>query len=76
MKARCLVLTLLLTCGVLAQSVVAQTPGAGDEVQRFDREKLWAYAGCAASIAVAGTTQQWWVAGLGCLKVIDEYWAA
>ena len=76
MKARFLVLMLLLTCGLWAQSVVAQTPGAGDEAQRFDREKLLEYAGCAASIAVASTTQQWWVAGLGCLKVINQYWDA
>jgi hypothetical protein len=74
MKARASVLAFLLAGGVWAQSVVAQTPGGESEVQRFDRDKLWAYAGCAASVALAGTTQQWWVAAFGCMRVIDEFW--
>ena len=76
MKGRWVVIAVLLAgiSGVPMRSVLAQTSGGDAEIQRLDRDKLFEYAGCAASIAVAGSSGQWWVAAFGCAKVFNEYW--
>ena len=43
-------------------------------VERWDWEKFYAYAGCAAGIAVATGTGAWIVAGLACAKAATSYW--
>ena len=43
-------------------------------VERFDSEKFWSYAGCAASIALGVGTGAWLIAVIACGKAATTFW--
>ena len=65
-------------CIALAATLMPLAPVAhaveDAEIERFDPEKFWAYAGCAASIAVAAGTGGWFMVAIACGKAATTYW--
>jgi hypothetical protein len=43
-------------------------------IEEFDSGKFWAYAGCAASIALGVGTGAWLLAAIACGKAATAYW--
>jgi hypothetical protein len=76
-KGKAIALALLLACApaIHAPDATAQAPGGDAEIQSFNWRKFWDYTGCAVSVALATSTQQWYIAAFGCGKVIMEHWS-
>lgn len=43
-------------------------------IEDFDSGKFWAYAGCAASIALGMGTGAWLLTAIACGKAATAYW--
>jgi len=75
MRTRWLPLAL---CLALATAItpLPQVAHAVDDAstEKFGSEKFWAYAGCAASIALATGTGGWILVAIACGKAATTYW--
>ena len=76
MKLKSLLLATLVVAAASTQplQVVAQDV-ADPEVEGWGSNKLWDYALCGASIALATGTGGWVMAFIVCGSVATEYWA-
>lgn len=72
---RSILVAALIAAVAVAQPLRVAAQAAEDPtVERFDAEKFWSYAGCAAGIAVSVGTGGWVIAVLACGKVATAYW--
>ena len=65
-------------CFALATTIAPLTPAARAEtepqVERWDWDKFFTYASCAAGIGLALGTGAVVLAGLACAKAVTTYW--
>lgn len=70
----------ILVATLIAVTVACQPPQVAAQavddatVERFDSEKFWSYAGCAASIAIGVGTGGWLLTVIACGKAATAYW--
>ncbi len=73
MKRRLLPLMLCLALAT-ASAPLPHAAHADGEAERFNEDKFWTYAGCAASIAFAVGTGGWILVAIACGKAATAYW--
>ena len=75
MKWRSILVAALVAIAALAQPLHVTAQAVDDAtVERFDSEKFWTYAACAASIAIGIGAGGWVLTVVACGRAATEYW--
>jgi hypothetical protein len=75
MKTRSILAAALIVLATTFQPPQGSAQTAEDvAIEGFDSGKFWAYAGCAASIALGMGTGAWLLAAIACGKAATAYW--
>lgn len=75
MKWKSVLLAMLVVLAATAQPLRVAAQAVDDAtVERFNQEKFWTYAGCAASIALGAGTGAWVLTFLACGRAATAFW--